>query len=141
MVRVGAVEHAVTLTEAQARTLGRDGSLWLAYLEIALSGLAAVRSGVWDKGTEAAREPDADDWASVISALSALNGMGEALMAAAVREHAALGGTVEQLGEAMGRPKGTAQNRRQRWIGTREQPINPGAPEMWARGVGPAPSA
>lgn len=135
----GVVEYTVTLSKAQAGALGQDGMLLLRHLDTVLVGLAALRSGVWDQDGAIEHEPTVWDWASVISALSALGDLGQAVTAGAVREHAALGGTTEQLGEAMGRPPGTAQNRRQAWIGTRAQPIAPAGPEVWARTGGRPP--
>jgi hypothetical protein len=135
----GTVEYTVTLSRAQAAALGQDGMMMLRHLDTALVGLAALRSGVWGQDGASEHEPTAWDWASVISALAALGDVGQAVTAAAVREHAELGGTLEQLGEAMGRPTGTAQNRRQAWIGTRAQPIAPAGPEIWARTGGRPP--
>lgn len=134
------VEYTLALTSNQARVLGPDAVLLARHLDTLLAGLAALRSGVWSAGTKAAREPEIEDWASVISAAEALGELGQAVMAGAVREHAELGGTTEQLGEAMNRPTGTAQNRRQKWIGTRGQPVAPAGPEEWARTGGQPPA-
>lgn len=138
--RDGGVEYTLALSRAQTRAIGPDGALLLRHLDTALTGLAALRSGVWGQDGATEHYPTVADWASVIDALAVLGELGQAVTAAAVREHAELGGTVEELGEAMGRATGTAQNRRQKWIGTKAQPIGPDAAETWARLGGRPPA-
>lgn len=133
--------YTVALTSDQARVLGPDAALLAGHLDTALAGLAALRSGMWSAGTKAERAPGLADWESVIAALTELGDLGQAVMAAAVREHAEGGGTIDELADAMGRATGTAQNRRQKWIGTKAQPIRPGEGELWARLGGHPPAS
>jgi hypothetical protein len=139
--RDGGVEYTLALSRAQARVIGPDGALLLRHLDTLLLGLAALRSGVWNQDGATEHEPSVWDWAAVIDAAAVLGELGQAVTAAAVREHAELGGTTEQLGDAMGRPPGTAQNRRQKWIGTKAEPIAPAGPELWARRGGHPPAS
>lgn len=139
--RDGGAEYTVALSRAQARVVGPDGALLLRHVDTLLLGLAALRSGVWNQDGATEHPPTVWDWASVIDAAAVLGVLGQAVTAAAVREHAEAGGTLEQLGEAMARPTGTAQNRRQKWIGTKGQPIAPAGPEIWARLGGHPPAA
>jgi len=127
-------EHRINIAPSKAAVLGRDSDVILSRIAVVLQGLATLRGAEWAVDPDGVvYEPDARDWASVISALTELGEINAAVMAGAVREHARRDGTVEDLGHAMGVVRGTAQNRRQKWIGTTENPIGPGQGELWAR--------
>lgn len=98
--------------------LGMESGILMDWFLTALRGLAALRTGEVDRETEAAgidRGPaDANTWYWVINDLDehllpALNG----IRSAAIRAHAAAGGSVGNLSLAMGVAKSTAQTRRE----------------------------
>lgn len=98
--------------------LGMESGILADWFLTALRGLAALRTGEVDRETEAAginRGPaDANTWYWVINDLDehllpALNGIRNA----AIRAHAAAGGSVGNLSLAMGVAKSTAQTRRE----------------------------
>jgi hypothetical protein len=141
----GGMDFHLTLTADQLKALGEDAGLVLRRTAYLIDGLAALRAGgQWMAGAGQLRPAVPADWALVISAVTELSVVGEAVTAAAVREHADTGGSVSELGWVMNVPRGTAQNRREKWIGTTRTPQPPGRPERWAREggrlLGPEPA-
>ena len=122
-VHVGAEDQAA---------LGMESGILVDWFLTALRGLAALRTGSVDQETAAGgierSEATADTWYWVINDLDehllpALNGIRNA----AIRAHAAAGGSVGNLSLAMGVAKSTAQTRREALLG--EEPTER---ETWA---------
>lgn len=131
----GGADYRLSLSAAQREALGPDALTLLERIAVTLAGLAALRSpaGTWDGGTKEQHVADVVDWAVLLDALSSLKYMLGGLTNAAIREHAHAGGSYEHLAQAMQVVKGTAQKRRVAAIGTKEEPVAPGAAEVWAR--------
>lgn len=129
----------VRLTREQASVAGPDAADILTRAGTLIEGLAALRYGRWSAGTPHVHTPDVEDWEHLLHRLGELEAYIAAVKAAAIREHAAAGGSVAELGDAMGCAKGTAQNRRQAVIGTAVYSIPPGPAEEWARTGGVPP--
>ena len=131
----GGLDIVLSFSPEQIDALGPDASTFVDWVETALWALAALRDGgVWGSGFEYARPADVKHWHMVVNDLEhrllpRLAGIRDA----AVREHAAHGGSVGDLARAMDVPRSTAQSRR--------EALSAGEPagwEAWARTEQPA---
>lgn len=133
--RRGGLDVVISLTEDQAAALDTDAAGLAEALDTVLVGIAALRTGTDPRVAGDASMKDHpvtagqtwDEWLlqDTCALLTRLDG----LRAAAIRAHAAHGGTYGQLAAAMGVTRATAQSRRNDL--TR---VEPGPAELWATG-------
>lgn len=127
------LEITLHIGAADQAALGMESGILVDWFLTVLRGLAALRTGEVDRETEAGgieRGPaDVDTWYWVINDLDehllpALNG----IRAAAIRAHAAAGGSIGNLALAMGvDARSTAQTRRNAVLD-----VEPTERETWA---------
>lgn len=129
------LDLVISLTADQATALGVDAALLAEAIDTALIGLAALRSGADPSvpaGVTASLKDEPvtagrawDDW--LIRDASGLLDRLTGLRAAAIRAHAAHGGTYGDAAKAMDVPRATAQRRRDAILAGQPSPA-----EQWA---------
>ncbi|MGW6605477.1 hypothetical protein [Streptomyces sp. NPDC055036] len=129
--RHGGTDITISLTPNQSKALGIDASLMADYLDTALWAIALLRTGRSLKGEPYIAGPS--DWFTAINDLEdrllpQLQGVRDAV----VRAHGESGGSVGDLGLAMGVPRSTAQYRREALAKVKPSPM-----EHWATEGGP----
>ncbi|MYR87189.1 hypothetical protein GTY41_20145 [Streptomyces sp. SID685] len=97
-----APDLTIPLSAADAQALGDDGGQLAMRLGAVLRGLAQLRAG----------KASTDDLATTILMANGLTQQLEGIRNAAVRQHAAQGGSYGALANAMGVTRATAQSRR-----------------------------
>ncbi|MFH8411171.1 hypothetical protein ACH4FX_41340 [Streptomyces sp. NPDC018019] len=113
------LDLTIPLTATDAQALGDDAQLLAARLGEVLHGVALLRTG----------GADTDDLTTVIKATTDLLETVKGVRNAAVRQHAAQGGSYGALGRSMGVSRATAQSRRDPLLKK-----DPSAMEQWATG-------
>lgn len=127
----GGLDITIHLTADQARAIGPEAAPLADWFHTAFIALAALRSGLGTGDEHPAAPPAPDLWRTVINDLDVqLIPRLEGLRDAAIRAHAAEGGTYGQLANAMDVSRSTAQSRRE--VITRRKPSRW---ELWAHGV------
>lgn len=124
----GGVDLVFSLTSAEATTLGMEASQLADLFQTMLVALVNLRGG--DDPTYEARHSPHHLWAYVVEHTETrIAPRVEGIRDAAIRAHAASGGSYGDLADAMGVSRSTAQHRRDA-VTSRE----PGHWERWARG-------
>jgi len=124
------VEITLSIPAAEADAIGEELSSLVNWMDTALWALGLLRTGSTHRPDGAAQPVTVDHLYTVINDLEKrLAPRLQGIQAAAIREHAALGGSYGQLALAMDTPRSTAQRRRD---AVTDNPATTW--ERWARG-------